>query len=220
MYVTILSDCNQTFIGHVLQGAKVAACVRAIITNPAAFQRVPATSSADLTATAGSAVAAVQHAPHTAAPRPPSGGFGSWFGFRSASTRPASAPAASGSTCSGKPAGSHRLVIEPRHDAEVCGAHGCRLCPANLCKGRELAALRAAHPDRRIVYCGDGANDLCPALALGPQDVLLARAGHALERLVAERQADSSGDGHRVAAAVHSWASHEDLFRLVQQHAA
>ncbi len=194
--------------------------MQTIITNPAAFQRVPAALAADLSAAAGSSAATAQQAQQAPAPRPPSAGFGSWFGFRSAASRPASAPAAISSSCSGKPAGSHRLVIEPRHDTEVCGAHGCRLCPANLCKGRELAALRAARPGRRIVYCGDGANDLCPALALGPQDVLLARAGHELERLVAQRQAGGAPDGRRVAAAVHTWATHEDLFRLVQQHAA
>lgn len=206
--------------GHVLQGAKVAACVRTIITNPSSFQRVPSASTTDLAAAAGSSSASAQQAQQAPTPRPPTSGFGSWFGFRSSATRPASAPAACASTCSGKPAGSHRLVIEPRHDAEACGTHGCHLCPANLCKGRELAALRAAHPGRRIVYCGDGANDLCPALALGPQDVLLARAGHALERMVVERQAGTSPDGRHVTAAVHSWATHEELCRLVQQHAS
>lgn len=72
-----------------------------------------------------------------------------------------------------KPA-AHRLVITPRHD-ERGGSHGCPLCPANLCKGQELEALRAAHPYRTIVYAGDGANDLCPSLALSPSDVVLAR---------------------------------------------
>ena len=197
----------------------MATCVQSIITNPAAFQRVAAASSADLTAAAGTSAAAAQQTHQAPAVRS-SSGFGSWFGCRTAPSRPASAPAAVGSSCSGKRAGSHRLVIEPRHDWEACGAHGCRLCPANLCKGRELAVVRAAHPGRRIVYCGDGANDLCPALALGPQDVLLARAGHALERMVAERQAGRTSDGRKVAAAVHSWASHEELFRLVQHHEA
>lgn len=44
-----------------------------------------------------------------------------------------------------------------------------------MVQGQELEALRAATPYQHIVYCGDGANDLCPALALGPTDVVLAR---------------------------------------------
>ena len=44
-----------------------------------------------------------------------------------------------------------------------------------MLQGQELQALRAATPYQRIVYCGDGANDLCPALALAPGDVVLAR---------------------------------------------
>ena len=44
-----------------------------------------------------------------------------------------------------------------------------------LLQGQELRELRAARPFQRIVFCGDGANDLCPALALGPDDTVLAR---------------------------------------------
>ena len=44
-----------------------------------------------------------------------------------------------------------------------------------LAQGQELEALRAALPYQRVIYCGDGANDLCPALALSSSDVVLAR---------------------------------------------
>ncbi len=44
-----------------------------------------------------------------------------------------------------------------------------------LVQGQELEALRAALPYQRVIYCGDGANDLCPALALSSSDVVLAR---------------------------------------------
>ena len=52
------------------------------------------------------------------------------------------------------------------------------LCNDTLCwlgQGQELEALRAATPYQHIVYCGDGANDLCPALALASTDTVLAR---------------------------------------------
>lgn len=82
-------------------------------------------------------------------------------------------------------------------------------------QGQELENLRRQHPYQRIVYCGDGANDLCPALSLTPSDVVLARRGHALEKLIAER-ADSDEDG-RVVAQVHIWDDHCQLFSLVQR---
>ena len=64
------------------------------------------------------------------------------------------------------------VAQETRHAATL---HACsRPCPS-IVQGQELEALRAATPYQHIVYCGDGANDLCPALALGPTDVVLAR---------------------------------------------
>lgn len=44
-----------------------------------------------------------------------------------------------------------------------------------MVQGQELEALRAATPYQRVVYCGDGANDLCPSLALASTDTVLAR---------------------------------------------
>ncbi len=83
-------------------------------------------------------------------------------------------------------------------------------------QGQELENLRRRHPYQRIVYCGDGANDLCPALSLTPSDVVLARAGFALDRLISERAAGRDEDG-RIVARVHRWADHEELFELVQK---
>ncbi|EFN52947.1 hypothetical protein CHLNCDRAFT_137320 [Chlorella variabilis] len=227
METVVLSDCNSVFISHILTGARLNTLVRHVITNQASFQRVapppPASAAADDGDGGGGAV--VEPAVPAAAARPPRvpSGFGSGWLFRSSSGSGLSSSTSAGA---GKPpaapAVAHRLVIEPRHDHRACGSHGCSLCPANLCKGAELAALRASAPRaRRVVYCGDGANDLCPCLGLGPQDVVLARAGHDLERLIAQRAAAAAADPgvRRVAAAVHVWHSHDELYRLVQQHA-
>lgn len=247
MPVAVLSDCNSLFITHILTGARVNACVRHLITNPASFHRVLAPPSADaatdVSAAAGDSAAMAQQAAgqSPAAVKPASTSFAAnWFGFRSTSNSTSTAASATrtASRTPSKPpmATNHRLVIEPRHDTAACGTHGCTLCPTNLCKGCELAALRAATPARRVVYCGDGANDLCPALALGPGDVVLCRSGHRLEALIAERAAaaeaeaatdaaspgdvSASGGGVRaVQATVVAWRSHEELYRLVQQYA-
>ncbi|PSC70630.1 CTD small phosphatase [Micractinium conductrix] len=187
----ILSDCNSVFISAILAGARANTSVRHVITNSASFHRVPmaegAAEGADAAAT------------------PPARGAGGWGGF----FRPSSAAAAS------KPplAPTQRCVVEPRHGG---APHGCPLCPSNLCKGRELAALRAAAPGQRVIYAGDGANDLCPSLSLGPDDVVLARAGFSLERLLGERAAGP--EEGRPRAAVHAWHTHEELFALFRKH--
>ena len=82
-------------------------------------------------------------------------------------------------------------------------------------QGQELEALRRAQPYQRVVYCGDGANDLCPALSLTPSDVVLARADHPLARLIAER-AGSGDEDARVVARVLIWRDHDELCSLVQ----
>jgi RNA polymerase II subunit A small phosphatase-like protein len=132
----------------------------------------------------------------------------------------------------------YRLKIQPRHNESFHGSHECPLCPSNLCKGRELDALCSAHPHRqRIVYVGDGANDLCPALCLGADDVVLARAGHPLAALIAEMNTTAAaasggcGDGddtdtesqsglgaqRRVVAHVRTWKCHTELAQLVKE---
>jgi phosphoglycolate phosphatase-like HAD superfamily hydrolase len=108
------------------------------------------------------------------------------------------------------------LSISPRVDYHK-SKHGCGLCPENLCKGRELATIQQQQLYDRIVYAGDGANDICPALQLRKGDVLLARAGHALAEYVAAAGGDASL--RQVEADVHLWEDHAQLAALVQQFA-
>lgn len=189
MPVKVLSDCNSVFINHILTGARLGSFVDEVITNPSGFERVTGAGAAD---------AAV--------------GLGG-----------------SSTNTSDSSSSSFKLVIHPRQPH----SHDCPLCPSNLCKGREMARLlqqqrkvaaggnsgsKAAACSRgRVVYAGDGANDICPALALGPDDVVLAKAGHALAQYVKAAQADKSLQ--QPAAAVFEWSTHEQLAALVRQHA-
>ena len=79
----------------------------------------------------------------------------------------------------------HRRLALSRASERYRGGGGggsahCRICPANLCKGRLLARLVVAGPrapySRGVLYLGDGANDVCPAAScLGALDAALAR---------------------------------------------
>ena len=99
----------------------------------------------------------------------------------------------------------HRLVISPCHDE----GHSCGLCPSNLCKGKELDRLRGAGQHTHTVYVGDGANDLCPALRLGPNDVICARKGYSLASLLEKHH-------HKVKARKFLWSTHDELLNLIQ----
>lgn len=127
--------------------------------------------------------------------------------------------AATPPTTAGAPAksASHRLRIAPRHASHL-PPHGCALCPANLCKGAEVSRIQAYGQYRRIVYAGDGLNDVCPALRLGADDVLLARSGHPLAVYL-----QAAGAGQASApmpkARVVFWDTHEQLEALVKEHA-
>ena len=79
------------------------------------------------------------------------------------------------------------LIDEGQHgwEAKLSMRHGGL-------QGQELLALRKLHGYRRIIYCGDGQNDLCPSLDLRAQDALLARRDSSLHRLLTQHDAESS----------------------------
>ncbi|GAA6014141.1 hypothetical protein JCM8202_005160 [Rhodotorula sphaerocarpa] len=69
--------------------------------------------------------------------------------------------------------------------------HTCKVgCSPNMCKGDELEAFMQRHGGweqfDKVVYIGDGGNDLCPILRLRPQDVALVRMYRELSRRIAD----------------------------------
>ena len=67
----------------------------------------------------------------------------------------------------------HRLRVTPHQASVSSGRHGCQLCPPNLCKGNVLDSMLL--DGTRIAYVGDGSGDVCAALRLRSDDVVLAR---------------------------------------------
>jgi len=87
--------------------------------------------------------------------------------------------------------------------------------------GKEVKELRKRADYKRIIYLGDGANDLCPALNLRPGDTVLARKGYPLAKLFTKilENDGRAEDGRRILAQVHMWENHDELLKLVQQTA-
>ena len=213
--VVLLSDSNSVFMSHLLAGAKAGPLVDKVLTNPASFER----------AAAGPA----------AVP-----GVGLGLGI------PAAAAATGNPSVNSSSVG-QKLVVKPRGSAALPAQHAaeaqgqsqqqqqggqggvqhrcCGACPASLCRGAEVAALKQRVAARRFVYCGDGAADMCAALALGSEDVVLARRGGALAKLAEEgagAQAGCNGAAARAAGAgmrarVVLWSAVEELAEVVMQ---
>ncbi|XP_036408013.1 probable phosphatase phospho1 isoform X2 [Megalops cyprinoides] len=114
--------------------------------------------------------------------------------------------------------GNGRLHLGPYH------THSCPRCPENMCKQvivREYLARRTqerGRPFQRVFYVGDGANDFCPSLILGPRDTAFPRRDYPMHKLILEKQEAQPAD---FKATVVPWASGEDvvarLKRLVEE---
>lgn len=102
------------------------------------------------------------------------------------------------------------LAVMPYH------SHDCPVCPVNMCKGRILQQHRqmllGGSSSHSVVYVGDGSNDLCPAQRLGPGDVVMVRAGYALDKLLQDPAVKST-----VTAKVHRWSHAAEIERVLLQ---
>lgn len=92
----------------------------------------------------------------------------------------------------------------------------CELSTKNLCKGHILEEYlkerkKAGVAFHRVVYVGDGKNDLCPCLRLGQSDIAFPRHGYAL----AEALCDSNQE---MNASVHIWKNGEEIIEHLSNY--
>lgn len=98
-----------------------------------------------------------------------------------------------------------RLVLLPFH------SHLCSHCPDNMCKQVILLEYLAGRlkergglPFQRVFYIGDGANDICPSLALGTRDTAFPRRDFPMHRLL-------QSQAGKFKANVVPWVSGDDI---------
>jgi len=88
-----------------------------------------------------------------------------------------------------------------------------------MCKGAIVRRLKARNVYGRVIYCGDGLNDFCAALALSSEDLLMAKSNSALHSLVIQNSCSSSAKDPNptasVKATVRIWKDHEVLLESV-----
>ncbi|XP_049776802.1 pyridoxal phosphate phosphatase PHOSPHO2-like [Schistocerca cancellata] len=92
----------------------------------------------------------------------------------------------------------------------------CELSTKNLCKGHILEEYlkereKAGVKFHRVVYVGDGKNDLCPCLRLGHSDIAFPRCGYALAEVLC-------GGGQEINASVHTWKNGEEIMKHLSNY--
>ncbi|RLN70650.1 hypothetical protein BBJ28_00015072 [Nothophytophthora sp. Chile5] len=107
--------------------------------------------------------------------------------------------------------GHSRLRIRPYH-AEHLEPLGCAWCPANMCKGSVVDAIRSAQPYARVLYVGDGVGDFCPATRLTKDDVVFARSAVAGGKPYGLQTRIDANPGC-VGASVVPWSTGFDIYR-------
>lgn len=109
---------------------------------------------------------------------------------------------------------SGQLVLAPFH------AHSCPRCPDNMCKQRILRDYlgrrgeERKRPFQRVFYVGDGANDVCPCLALGERDVAFARRNFPMHTILSDLQSTQS---QQLRATLQPWSSGQDIVERLQR---
>ncbi|CAL8359467.1 unnamed protein product [Gadus morhua 'NCC'] len=98
-------------------------------------------------------------------------------------------------------------------------AHDCARCPVNLCKRAALQAYLTECEEggvdyHRMIYVGDGGNDLCPSSCLRGGDVVMPRRGFTLEGLLSKLQSRGSA----LKARVVPWTSGTEVLDELRSH--
>jgi hypothetical protein len=102
-----------------------------------------------------------------------------------------------------------KLVVVPSQPKGL--PHSCPYCPPALCKGLYVRAYLPYHS--QIVFCGDGANDLCSVLCLRERDVAFIRANFKCFMLLKERAV--LGDAvAQPKCVIKYWSTQEELAAL------
>lgn len=98
-----------------------------------------------------------------------------------------------------------------------CHAHHCPKCPQNLCKRKVLQEFLDQQVNRnvqytKVIYVGDGGNDLCPVTILKQGDVTMPRHGYTLHKKIACMYQD----GASLDSSVKVWSTGIDILSHLQ----
>lgn len=88
----------------------------------------------------------------------------------------------------------------------------CELSTVNMCKGHILDEhIKTNGGYDKVMYVGDGSNDLCPALRLRKCDVICPRVGFSLEKKI--KNLDTK---YKLLANIVNWSDASELVQVVE----
>jgi len=93
----------------------------------------------------------------------------------------------------------------------------CNLSTVNLCKGHILDSHIKSQEETginysKVIYVGDGKNDLCPSLKLSENDIIFPRRGYNLEKAILENKGEFTLKGKVVY-----WTDADDIKNTLLQ---
>ncbi|ODM97878.1 Phosphoethanolamine/phosphocholine phosphatase [Orchesella cincta] len=90
----------------------------------------------------------------------------------------------------------------------------CKICPQNLCKGSAIKNyIDRNGPFKMIYYAGDGWNDVCPILGLGPQSFVFPRINYEMFKWLHKNENQS-----RVKAKIVCWEDADVIHNTIRLH--
>lgn len=102
----------------------------------------------------------------------------------------------------------------------------CRLSTKNLCKGQIMEDFISEQENAgivydRVVYVGDGLNDICPMLRLKTNDLACARAGYqcvkTLEHIALNKPLPKTGETYKMKSEICIWNDGKDILNAVKK---
>lgn len=104
----------------------------------------------------------------------------------------------------------NRLIVEP------LGQKTCSTCPMNMCKKEIIENYRKTINDEnlRILFIGDGHNDVCAAKSLGKNDFVFARAAY---RMAKELDALIASNSNSFLPTLFQWKNGEQIERFIRE---
>ena len=108
----------------------------------------------------------------------------------------------------------HPIIIIDEYEKPLQSV--CALCEPNLCKGSIVDKYRDKDIFDKIIYIGDGGNDVCPALRLNKNDFIFAKYDEKTTRVYEMYDMLKNRYFHQLKAELFVWNTMENIQRILK----
>jgi pyridoxal phosphate phosphatase PHOSPHO2 len=93
----------------------------------------------------------------------------------------------------------------------------CQICEPNLCKGSIIDQYRDRNLYDRIIFIGDGDNDVCAALHLNKTDYVFAKIDHTSNKIYLMYDLLKNRYFQQLKTELFSWTTMNDVYRILKE---